>query len=256
MLGTGRDASGRPLTEAERIDLVRAAGRVPDGCGPAMPEAPARGPVRAFEPKAFYPKGAADWESKPAGYEGRKALAVADAFDLMARAAARSKRDQPFTPTQVAMGRSYAALTEKLAAAGVKLSSVEGRAGGSGQGGDVTDRRLIEAERLAALHRRIGTGIAMEVRRQRPSRTSATDRPRRSFTDRQLIDAVCLEGRTISDVLDSFGWKVYGDTRAAVRTALCKALDRMVGPVRRGNIMVAGGASARDFWGKMRPDDN
>ncbi|WP_259998065.1 hypothetical protein [Leisingera sp. M523] len=225
----------REKEEAARIDAVKACGIVPAVCGDRIPEAPARGAFRVFEPVQFYPSGEKDYEAKPAGFEGRKAMQMADAFDVMAASAARKKRAAPFSPGQMAMGRHYRDLIERYESAGVRCSSVEAiRSGGSGQGGEFIDAVLRDREEIERLRRRIGNGVAMEVRRVRPSKRGT----RGAISNRVLADMVCLHDKTLSDVLKKHHWSVNGDTVKAVTRALAGVLDAMAGPVRRGQILV------------------
>jgi len=237
--------------EAARIAEVKAMGHVPKEVGPMVPEAPARGPVRMFDATKLYPKGEADYEAKPAGWKGRKTLQRADVFDVMlhkakaahtravakARNAGKPEEEWPvFVPPlsfgQMSMGRFYRDLTEKHTCAGVKCSSLESLSqSGGGTGGEFMDAVLRDRMRLDALHRRIGSGIAKEVRRIRPSETGS----RATIMDRRLVDMVCLEDQNISDVLRAHGWVKDGQAAQskhikALRVALSKALNRMMGP--------------------------
>lgn len=226
----------KSISEQARIAEVRALGAVPAEVGPAIPEAPARGPVRTMNLKAAYPKGDDGFEMKPSGFLGRRTLQRADSFDVMAAKAGRHKRPSPFSPAQVAMGRFYRDLVEKHESAGVKCSSLEGRTqGGGGSGTDFMDAVLRDRERIGVLRKRIGSGSAMVVRRVRPS-----DRGSRvTIMDRRLVDIVCLEDGTITDVLRAHGWANDARLRAALQSALAEVLDRMMGPVRRGSASVA-----------------
>jgi hypothetical protein len=47
---------------------------------------------------------------------------------------------------------------------------------------------------------------------------------------------VCIEDKSLREVLEAHGWSVYGQTVKAVRAALAGALDQMAGPVLRGRI--------------------
>lgn len=217
--------------EAMRFEEVRARGMVPDECGPEIPVAPARGPVRVFESRAFYPKGAEEFEVRRAGHMGRKTMARADAFDVMgARAKSRNAR-QPFTSDQIAIARHYRDLVERHAAAGVKCSSLEGRGGGGG-GGGFMDAVLRDREEIDRLRTRVGGGVAIEVRRVRPSERGS----RRAIPDLALVDMVCIEDKTVSDALKAFGWSATGKNIAAARKALAASFDRMMGPVRHRNV--------------------
>jgi len=220
--------------ERVRVDAVKSAGHVPPECGPEIPEAPARGAFRVFQPSQLYPVGSDGYSSHPAGYRGRSAMQRADAFDVMAARAARHRKPSPFSPGQVQMGRHYRDLLERYESAGVKCSSIESLGGGSGQGGGFIDAVLRDGQEIESLRRRIGTGSAMVVRRIRPSKRGS----RVSITDRRLVDMVCIADRALSDVLRAHGWSVKGDTVKAVARALADALDRMAGPVRPSKIVI------------------
>lgn len=213
----------------------------PVSCGPEIPVAPARGPMIAFAPRKMEITENGGLVRRHDGYLGRDAARVADAFDRMAQQALRAhgkrlKRAeaegreasafvQPFTPGQIAAARDYAALTERCAASGIKCSSLEAiRNQGSG-GGDREVAVLQDLQRLRALHRRIGDGLAKELRRIRPG---GNDK-RRAIRVRYLVDQVCLSGLTLGEVLVSCGWAEDQKLREALRAALCRALDRMQG---------------------------
>ncbi|WP_049642766.1 hypothetical protein [Candidatus Rhodobacter oscarellae] len=229
------------IEEHARMAEVRAMGFVPSEVGPEIPMAPARGPVRMLDMMASYPKGDDDFEMKAAGFLGRKTLQRADSFDVMAAMAARHKRASPFSPAQVAMGRFYRDLVEKHESAGVKCSSLESLSQRSaGSGSDFMDAVLRDRERIGVLRKRIGSGSAMVVRRIRPSDRES----RASIMDRRLVDIVCIEDGSITDVLRAHGWVREGETAQAkhikaLQVALREALDRMMGPVRRGGASVA-----------------
>lgn len=217
----------RSAQPAARLEAVRLRGAVPDVCGPEIPVAPARGGFRVFEPVGLYPKGRDEWEVKPSGFLGRKAMRMADAFDRMAVAAAKSKGEPPFTPTQVAMGRFYRALFERHEAAGPKCVSLETSGGGtSGGQGSFIDAVRRDRERLDAMRRRIGAGSALVVRRVRPSARGS----KATIFDRRAVDIICLEDGTCADVLRAHGWSVHGDAVRRVAQAVGDALDRMCGP--------------------------
>ncbi|WP_306150630.1 hypothetical protein [Roseovarius sp. MMSF_3281] len=209
--------------EAARVWEVFNKGHVPPECGPEIPHAPARGTIQVFQDVTLYPDGEDGWKAEYSGYRGRSALRVGDAFDVMHAKA----RKVLFSPGQVAMGRFYAALFEAHASAGVQCSSLEGRVDrGGGGGGEFIDAVLRDRERLDMLRARIGGGVAMQVRKQRPSAVGS----RRLISDRDLVDAVCIHERTLADVLKAHGWTKTGKSVAALRGALRDALDRMMGP--------------------------
>lgn len=139
----------------------------------------------------------------------------------------------PFSAGQVCMGQHYAALIERHDAAGIKCVSIEGRQGGSGKGGGFIEAYLAEGDEIAEIRRRIGGGVAMQVRRARTG--GGGGRPAVSITDRVLVDMVCLQGCDLSAVLVRFGWCADGKNRKALREALCAALDRMQGYREKGD---------------------
>lgn len=253
-------------TEAWRIAQVRALGRVPEGCSDDIHASPARGPVRVFTPMKYYPSGDDEWELKPSGELGAdgapvKSIIRSDAFDVMMHRARVSHRGSevsfvaPFTPGQIAMARDYRNLFERHASAGVRCSSVEA-SGGGGTGGSFIDAVLRDREMLERIHQRIGDGIALEVKRQRKRRkhvgTIMGDLPkgsiapqRVSISIRRLVDLVCLEDLTLSEVLAKCGWAKHGGSVSTLRCALAQALDRMTGPAcrRTGHTAHADGVS-------------
>jgi len=230
----GSNGVARLLEEAERVAMVKARGVVPDVCGDSIPEAPARGAFRVFEPVALYPDGAR-YAVKSAGYRGRKGMRLADAFDKMEGMA----RKRLFEPHQKAIGREYATLFEKMDAAGVRCSSVEAMPDQSsgGRGGDYMDALLRDRRRLDQMQDRVGRGVALAVRRIRPSSRGRVG----LITDRGLVDLVCLQDLTVSEVLRKCGWVAEGKRAQGVhikslRKALLAALDRMAGVSRVGRV--------------------
>lgn len=226
-----RDGQGpaRLAAEAARVAAVMRSATPPAVCGPDIPVAPARGPLRLVTPVELVP--GSEVRVRPSGYCGpgeaaaRAGVILADVFDRMALTARESDGPEPFTAGQVAAARRYRDLVERHEAGGVRCSSLEARSGGSGNGGDVADARLAEAREIEAMQRRVGAGAALVVRRVRPSARGGAARG--IITDRALVDQVCLGGRTLSEVLRSHGWSCKGQHREALRTALAGALDRM-----------------------------
>ncbi|WP_306131012.1 hypothetical protein [Roseovarius sp. MMSF_3350] len=237
--------------EADRIAEVRARGFVPADVGTRTIEAPARGPVRMFEGMKLYPDGSDGFASKPSGYNGWKTLQCADAFDVMRAKSRGHGGAEQFTAAQVQMGRFYGELFRKHQAAGVKCSSLEGGAAGGGRGGEFMDAVLRDRRRLDLLQARIGAGASMQVRRVRPSSRGT----RVTILDRRLVDAVCIEEQTLSDVLRAHGWAAPGRSAQAkhlkaLGKALAEALERMMGPVRGRGLRAAHfGDGPGSIWG-------
>jgi hypothetical protein len=120
---------------------------------------------------------------------------------------------------QVEAGRAYAALAERVASEGLRCSSPEARGNGGGQHVDWIEGVIARSARLARIQAAIGDGYIAG---------SATGRgKRRAIPVRTVVDAVCIEGRTLGQVLTAHGWSPKGETRALVRQALADALDRM-----------------------------
>ena len=157
----------RLQAEAGRIQAVKAWGQVPEVCGDAIPEAPARGAIRVFQPMRLFPDGKENWKARPSGYRGRSAMQRADVFDVMTAKAASKGKPAPFTREQVAAGRYYRDLVERHACAGVMCSSIEALRGGGGCGNFI-DAVLRDREEIERIRRRIGSGTAMAVRKISP----------------------------------------------------------------------------------------
>ncbi len=219
------------LPEDARIAIVRAAGAVPLACGAEAPVAPARGPARMVDFVKAYPKGETGSEVKPAGHAGRKTVVLLDNIEIMRAQARRRCGTFGLTDEQVGMARLYHTLVQNLEAGAVRCVSLEGQTGGGGSREGFTDHRLALHRRVDAMRARIGNGVAMQVRRVRPSKRGDDGMARRNIPDRAMVDLVCLHGLTPSEVLALYGWSVKGETTRAVTAALAAALDRMLGPV-------------------------
>lgn len=222
--------------EAARVEAVRRFGDVSGECSGEIAPAPARGPVKPYREIKMVAVGTDGFERVPERYQSGAPGMVRDAFDAITDAAKRGGGGAPFTAAQVGAGRDYAALTERVAAAGVKGSSVfDVKVSGSGR--DFMDAYLADAQRLGWFHAAIGDGIAKDVRRKVPARAGRViigevelrAVGRRLITVRALVDAVCTGGASFADVLRAHGWTPTGKARAVLRDALCAALDRMQG---------------------------
>lgn len=218
------------------LDGVKAKGAVPAECGPDIPVAPARGAFKLIRPVKV--KEGSSGTLVDDGYQGpgearsRRAIQMADIFDAMDQDQRRRAGGEAVVPWfsagQVAMARRYRALVEKHATAGVKLSSLGGSGGAGGQGG-FAEAFFDEGREIAMLQRRIGDGVALAVRRVRPS---ARGEGARVIQDRVLVDQVCLHQVSLRAVLEAHSWAGFGKNIEALRKALGAALDRMQGFAR------------------------
>lgn len=245
------DAGGKRLV-AERRRLAKLIRRAmpAEGCGPAIPVAPARGPQKSVTPRVVLPdeKSETGYKVEETGWAGFRASQAMDIFDDLERRAAQIRdRDgrvvgrSPFTKGQVNVARLYRDLVERHEAGGMKLASLEGRAAsGSSPGRDFMDAFIAEGLAIERLRAAIGDGVAMAVRRVRP--TARGGAGARVIRDRDLVDAICLHGRSFRDVLERHGWEYNGQRAAMVAKALAAALDRMQGydEVRRKKSSRAG----------------
>jgi hypothetical protein len=211
--------------EAARLAAIKAKWTPPEAMA-AAPVAPAAGP------KVLVP----EYEIAVGGIRRRVSAhwRDADVFDQMERDARRAHERQdgeavfasPYSPGQLGIARHYRALTERHDAGGMRCASLEaGRSGGAG--GSFIDAFISEGDELRRLHQAIGSGVAMAVRRVRPSVRGGQGAG--IILDRYLVDAVCLGQMDLNTVLARCGWSIKGQHRKALRVALAAALDRMQG---------------------------
>lgn len=214
-----------------RLDAVWSACAIPDECGPDIAPAPARGGFVVEQqfrmvPNGVDTRGLDKWAVALTGHGHRSTVRAADVFDRMIANSLRCKRPCPLTAGQISMGRRYAALVELAGADGTKVQRLDASlAGGDGMGW--MDRHLDIARELTILRNRIGAGMAMSVRRIRPSDRGETRRG--PIMDRTLIDMVCLRDKSLEQVLLAHGWEKNARTHKALIAALSDALDRMIG---------------------------
>lgn len=217
--------------ERARCDDLMARSAPPPECGPEMIAAPARGPMVAMSLRDVVRGEDGRARVITTGFSGRKPARCADAFDMMERDHRRAHKRAGgkgdtvplFTVGQVEAGREYAALVERVNSSGLSCASMEAAGRGGGSGGGVQDAILRDIERLRLLRHRVGAGLAREVRRFRQGDG------RRAIRCLTLVDMVCVEGKSVEAVLKAHGWAVDAKCRAALRDALCGALDRMRG---------------------------
>jgi len=231
------EAGARRLAEErERLTDILARASPIEGCGPAIPVAPARGPQVVETPHVVMPDpgSKSGYKVERTGWRGFKSVRAMDVFDdLERRAAARKDKDgnpgkSPFSKGQVNVARRYRDLVERHDAGGMRCASLEARRGsGPSGGGEFIDAFIAEGDAIAWMRRRIGTGVAMAVRRVRPSARGGKGAG--IISDRALVDAICLEGRSFREMLERHGWAASGQNVKTAIVALGAALDRMQG---------------------------
>lgn len=236
-----KERAKRKRDEARRVSAVKDAGQVPDDCGPAR-EAPARGAFRAVETYELLPGGA----RRRGGHKGRRTIHMADSFDVAMAQAKRNDRPEPFTASQIAIGRAYRDLVERFEVSGMRGASLEIMSG-NGDPHAFHDAILRDGKRLRVLQHRIGNGSAMTIRRVRPSKRGT----RVGILDRTLVDCFVLQEVSIADILVAHGWSVYSGTTKTARDALRQALDRMIGPVSKGIKWTRFGADLVPIWDQI-----
>ncbi|AGT09324.1 hypothetical protein [Paracoccus aminophilus] len=224
-----RMAQGRAAEERARLDAVLSRATPVEGCGPLIPVAPARGPQVVVTPLRMVPdpKDSTGWKVEEMGWRGFNAVRAADVFDDLARRAARRKAAPPFSPGQVQVARLYRDLVERHDAGGMRCSSLETGRGGSSSGGEFIDAFIEEGRVIDLLRRRIGAGVAMAVRRVRPS--ARGEGGARIIHDRVLVDEICLHGRSFRDVLERHGWTGTARNINMLVVSLTAVLERMRG---------------------------
>ncbi|WP_407496826.1 hypothetical protein [Pseudooceanicola sp. MF1-13] len=219
-------------TEADRIAAVKDMGALPPTVGPDVQQTAARGPVRVFDMIGPHPVGENGVEYGPAGHRGRKTVQLADAFDVMAARAAARGAGSPFTAEQIGMGRFYRNLVERYESAGMRASSMDATTRGGGGPDGFMDALLADRQRIMIIRRRIGDGVALSMRKVRPSRRATRGTTRSVILDRRAVDAICLQEATLTDVLRAHGWAANGTNFKALTRAVGRTLERMAGPMR------------------------
>lgn len=214
----------RKEAEVARCDAMLARATPPEAMRAAS-VAPARGP------QVLLP----DWKVAPGGTRVRDGgghwVAASPLARMVINARLRHQKRTPdapfvppFTPGQVTVAEDYAAMVERRDAGGIRCASLEaGRAAGGGSGLFI-DSFIQDGLWLAELHRRIGAGVALDIRRNM-DRGNA----RRTITTRAALDMLVIAGNDLSMILTRFGWQANGANRKALRLAICGALDRMQG---------------------------
>jgi hypothetical protein len=219
---------GRLALEAGRIAGIKAQATPPPAMS-AAPMAPARGPQQLVP--SFTVSSGGMRRIEGAHWQGLSPLAAAVAQARLRHEGQTERRGTdapfvpPYNPAQVAVAEDYAALVEWREGSAMRCASLEaGRNTGSAGGGLFIDAYIQQGRWLAQLQARIGTGVAMDIRRHM-DRGNA----RRTITVRAVVDMVLIGDRDLSAVLVAFGWQANGQNRKALRLQLVGALDRMQG---------------------------
>lgn len=205
--------------EDAALARAKAAATPPETASPNIIAAPARGP-QLVTPQFETVQTPSGPRTRKATHDGFHPVRAADAFDVMALQHKRAGgKGAIFTVAQVEAGRAYATLAERVAAEGLRCSSPEARAGGSGQHVDWIEGVIARSARLARMQAAIGDGVAMEPEGESDKRTA--------IPVRTVVDAVCIKGRTLGQVLHAHGWHPRGSGLAVLRRELMVALDRL-----------------------------
>lgn len=228
---SGRSYSAAQVALAHDDAQVEARLRLaqpPASVSPWVPISPARGRVVAEADLYVTVPTPSGPRQRKASEDGFHPARAEDAFDRMVIKAKNSKgKDMVplFTVRQVEAGRAYARLFERCAAEGVRCSSPEARIGGACAAGerDWIDGVIARSRMLAAIQAAIGDEVALSPRNGR----AHADRGRRVIRVRQLVDAVCIEGQTLRDVLTAHGWSRGPAAAKLLLVSLTSALDRM-----------------------------
>ena len=213
----------RARIDSAARDALRKAGVAPQGCaGENVAFAPGRGPQVAFQPTTMTVQPDGDFKPVTLGHAGRSAMRAEDVFDRMALQSARRGGGSALDVRLVNAGRAYRDLFERCEAAGYKCASTfdEGRGAG---GGDFMDAYSHDRAILRSLQSAVAEGVALPVRRVRPSVRGSKS----GISNRALVDAVCLADKSLSEVLSASGWTVCSKARAALRAALSLNLERL-----------------------------
>jgi len=216
---TGKD---RLSEEVDRVRALLSQAQPPVECSPEIPVAPGRGPMRVLRQyeTVMTPSGL---RTRRATGDGFHPAATVDAFDRMELQARRRDPEGSalFTVAQVEAGRVYAALAERVDAAGVKCSSIEGQTKAGDGSGSWIDAVIHDIQRYRRMLRAIGDEVVLAPQRRR------ADDPRRTIRARQLVDAVCIEGKTLREVRNDHGWGNARTANAALTDGLSAVLDRL-----------------------------
>lgn len=238
--------------EQGRLTATHASGAVPDECGPAYVQAPARGPVRAVDFKAAYPAADGGVDFKSAGYQGRKTLVCAHPADLINRRAAKRKDAPVLSIAQVNAGRAYGKDVIDHAASGYGAAALDGGPGGGGTPtAGVSEAVIDRGRRIASMQRRLAQARGLDVRRVRPSASGRAARV--SIPAREMVDWVFVLEQPLTDLLRKRGWDTKdGRTVDRAVKVLQAALSVLVAPRARPAIRTIRTDIAPDYWQALK----
>lgn len=229
------DVAARLYAEAVRCTDVVDDATLPDDVGP-VPPAPARGAMVVKTSRVMEPDGDRGYIAKDGGYRGRRVAQRMDVFDRMVMQAERHKLPVPLGVLQIEVARNYRSLIERYSALGVRCSSIEGQSGGGGDATAWLDHALQDRKQVQRIRGILSDpDHAMVMQPKRKGKRGAI----RSI---DLVDRMCLQDQSLSEVLRAFGWSATQKHRVVLLDALRFQLDRMAWPV--SGRMVS-----------MRPDD-
>lgn len=221
---------GAQKAENARIAEVKSLGTRPAQASSEINAcAPALGAVTLFRHETVIRTADGNLRYQKTTPSDATALRRGDAFDLMQdqanrRARARSlDAPQLFTRAQIEAGRTYGHLVERHACRGVKGLSLE-TSSPSSRGGSYMDAVVAEGRRLDRMRAAMDGVWAIEPKRAAPHADL-----RRAVRMQVLVDHVCVEGLTLSQVLARYGWSAGVKNLAPFRDAFRAGLDLLYG---------------------------
>ncbi len=212
----GRDAVKTWLTEeSDRVAGMIGAAVPPEHASPEIIAAPARG-TQMVVPQYETVQTPSGPRTRRATQEGFHPVRAADAFDVMMLNHRRTAKDAPplFTVGQVEAGRAYAVLAEKVASEGMKGATLEPPTGAGGAR-DWMDGVIMRSARLGRMQDAIGGDVMVGFAKGR------------DVAVRSVVDAVCLHGMTVTQLMRHMHIAVTPDRRAMLMKQLVAALDRL-----------------------------
>ena len=212
----GRDAVQTWLTEeSDRVAAKIMAALPPEHASAEIIAAPARG-AQLVEPQFETVQTPSGPRTRRSTHDGFHPVRSADAFDLMSLNHRRTAKDAPplFTIGQVEAGRAYAALAELVEADGIKSTNFEPRISGGGAR-DGVDLAIMRRQRLTRMQGAISGDVMIGFAKGR------------DVTVRVVVDAVCLRGMTVTQLMRHLRIAVTPERRAMLMRELVVALDRL-----------------------------